>query len=97
VYTTERPFARPVTVAPASLDAADSLVKPMGLSPSLDPTLLQVAQYVYRTFFEVHPDYPQKPTGVVVNQISLRAQLIFKDRPILLIQECFIPLNQIES
>lgn len=97
MYTTERPLARPVTVAQASLSAADSLVETMELSPALDPTLLQVAQHIYRTFFEVHPNYPQKPLGVVINQISLRGQLIFKGKPILLIQECFIPLSQIES
>lgn len=96
MYTTERPLTRPVTVASPSL-GADSLEHASFLSPALDPTLLQVAQHVYRTFFEVHPDYPSKPLGVVINQMNLRAQLIFKGKPILLMQECFIPLNQLDS
>jgi hypothetical protein len=95
VYTTESPLSRPAVAAHAP-DYGDSSYHPE-LPPALDPALLEIAQRVYRTFFEVHPDYPQKPLGVVINQISLRGQLVFKGKPVLLIQECFIPIKQIES
>lgn len=98
MYTTERPLSRPAAGIPLS-SSANSLEHHHleDLPPALDPMLLQIAQHVYRTFYEVHPDYPQKPVGVVINQISLRAQLVFKDKPVLLIQECLIPLSQIEA
>lgn len=69
----------------------------MDFSALLDPSLLQAARQIYRTYFEVHPDKVQRPIGVAIDRYSYRGKLIFGNKPILLPQECFVPLNQIES
>jgi hypothetical protein len=69
----------------------------MDFSALLDPAILQSARQIYRTYYEVHPDEMQRPTGVVIDRHSHRGKLIFSGKPILLPKECFIPLNQIES
>ncbi len=66
-------------------------------SALLDPALLQAARQIYRTYYEVHYNQVQRPLGVVLHRVTYRGQLIFKSKPILLPQECFVPLNQIES
>lgn len=63
----------------------------------VDPILLKAAQKIYRTYCEVNPNMVKRPTGVVINQLTYRGQLLFSSKPILLPQECFIPLSQIES
>ncbi len=66
-------------------------------SALLDPSLLQAARHIYRTYFEVHPDQVQKPVGVALDRFTLRGKLIFGGKPILLPQECFVPLSQVEA
>jgi hypothetical protein len=66
------------------------------LSALLDPSLLQAARSIYRTYYEVHPDELQRPIGVALDRLNLRGKLIFGAKPILLPRECFVPLNQIE-
>jgi hypothetical protein len=72
-------------------------VDPIDFSGLLDANLLQAARYIYRTYYEVHPDEVQRPIGVAIDRFSYRGQLIFTRKPILLPQECFVPLSQIES
>ncbi len=66
-------------------------------SALLDPSLLQAARYIYRTYYEVHPDQVQRPLGVALDRFTHRGKLIFAGKPILLPQECFVPVNQIET
>lgn len=62
-----------------------------------DPTLLQAAQKIYQTYYEVHPDYPGRPLGIAIDRLSHRGHLIFRRRPALLPKECFVTLQQLES
>jgi len=61
-----------------------------------DPSLIKAARQIYRLYYEVHPKVVQRPLGVVINRVNYRGKLIFS-KPILLPQESFVPLNQIES
>jgi hypothetical protein len=78
--------------AAAATNVADSV----SLSALLDPALLQAARFIYRTYYEVHPDEVQRPIGVALDRFNLRGKLIFGTKPILLPRECFVPLTQIE-
>ena len=66
------------------------------LPPMLDPALLKSARQIYRTYYEVHPEEPQRPIGIAISTKTHRGKLIFGDKPVLLPNECFIPLSQIE-
>jgi len=68
----------------------------MDFSALLDPSLLQSARHIYRTYYEVHPEQVQRPLGVAIDRVTHRGKLIFI-KPILLPQECFVPLSHIES
>ncbi len=63
----------------------------------LDPGLLRAARQIYRNYYEVHPDMPRQPQGVAINKFNHRGKVIFSARPILLPEECFVPLSQINS
>ncbi|MDJ1185001.1 hypothetical protein [Roseofilum casamattae] len=71
----------------------------------LDPTLLQVARGIYGRYCHLcdsktrkNPEAEvQRPLGVVVNQASLRAVLIFKRQVALLPTEAFVPLDRLET
>ena len=62
-----------------------------------DPKLLKIAQQIYRTYCEVHPNTSKRPTGVAINQTTYRGKVLFSSKPVLLPEEGFIPLSQIES
>lgn len=62
-----------------------------------DPALLKVARQIYREYCEVHPATAKRPSGVAVNQLNYQGKILFSNRPVLLPQECFIPLSQLES
>lgn len=68
----------------------------MDFAALLDPTLLQSARQIHRTYFEVHPDEVQRPLGVVIDRTSHRGKLVFNGKPVLLPNECFVPITQIE-
>jgi len=63
----------------------------------IDPTLLKIARQIYYTYCEVNPNLVQRTTGVAINQLTYRGMLMFSSKPILLPQECFVTLSQIES
>jgi hypothetical protein len=66
--------------------------------PSLiDPTVIRAASHIYYTYCEVHPEIVGKATGVAISRVTHRGKVIFTKYPVLLPQECFVPLNQIES
>ncbi|MEY2977534.1 MAG: hypothetical protein ACO3NK_01690 [Prochlorotrichaceae cyanobacterium] len=75
--------------------AADSGQIPL---PSLiDPAIVRAARQIYRQFYEAHPEMTQRPVGVALNRYNYRGKLIFGKRPILLPEECFVPLEQVQS
>lgn len=66
--------------------------------PSLiDPNLIRSAGQIYHTYCEVHPEITGNASGVAINRVNHRGKVIFTQTPVLLPQECFVPLNQIES
>jgi hypothetical protein len=92
VYTSQ------ATVDRRILDVGpDHGIDSMGFSSLLDPNLIQAARQIYRVYYEVHPDEVQRPLGIAIDRFTYRGQLIFTRKPVLLPQECFVPLNQIES
>jgi hypothetical protein len=66
-------------------------------SPLIDPALIRAAGQIYFTYCEVHPEVAGQPSGVAINRINHRGKVIFTNQPVLLPEECFVPLNQIES
>ena len=66
--------------------------------PSLiDPAIVRAARQIYRQFYEAHPEMTQRPVGVALNRYNYRGKLIFGKRPILLPEECFVPIEQVQS
>lgn len=63
----------------------------------LDPTLLKAARLLYRAYKEVHPDGIQRPLGVAIDRFTHRGQLIFTQKPALLLTECLVPFDQLEA
>lgn len=65
----------------------------------LDPALLRTAKEIYSLYCNVHPDRTRRkhPIGVAIHKPSHRGKLIFSSYPILLPDECFIPIQQIEA
>ena len=70
---------------------------PQGAPSLLDPTLLRAARHIYRSFYEANPDITQRPLGVALNRYNYRGKLIFGRKPVLLPQECFIPVEHIQA
>ncbi len=62
-----------------------------------DPTLIKAARKIYRTYCNLNSQVNRKPCGVAINRENYRGQLVFREKPILLPGECFIPINQIEA
>ena len=62
----------------------------------LNPALLKSARQIYRTYYEVHPEDMQRPIGSAISTKTHRGKLIFGGRPVLLPNESFIPISQIE-
>ena len=75
----------------------DSYTEQMDLPILLDPSVLRAARQIYRTYYEVHPDFIQRPSGVAIDRYTYRGKLIFRKKPILLPQECFVPFSQLEA
>ena len=63
----------------------------------LDPTIIQAARKVYATYLSIYSKFNKQPFGVVMNKKTFRGQLIFRNHPILLPEEYFIPINHIET
>ena len=62
-----------------------------------DPTLLNAARNIYRNYHSLGVSTNTQPMGIVINRDSHRGQLAFKQKPVLLPRECFIPIKQIEA
>ncbi len=63
----------------------------------LDPTLVQAAKKIYRTYCNLHSQMTKRPFGVAIDKDTYRGQLVFREKPILLPGECFVNINQLEA
>ena len=61
----------------------------------LSPVIVKAAQNIYQAYVDAHGS-KQTPLGVALNRYTLRGQIIFSSRPILLPHECFVTLQDIE-
>jgi hypothetical protein len=82
---------------PKSEPKAVHYAESIDFSALLDPTLLQAARQIYRTYYEVHPEQTRRPIGIAIDRTNHRGKLIFGQKPVLLPKECFVPLSQIET
>jgi hypothetical protein len=69
----------------------------LGIVSFPEPKILQAAQIIYRYHLRVHAAIMEPPLGVIINRNNLRGQIVFSVKPILLPDECFIPLAQMEA
>lgn len=67
------------------------------LTPLFDPYLLRVAQHIYQKCYEIHPTKAEQMEGVAIDRETHRGQLIFKEKPILLPWETFIPSEELDA
>lgn len=70
---------------------------PENVSPLFDPYLLRVAQHIYEKCYEISPQKAEQMQGVAIDRETYRGQLIFKEKPILLPWETFIPSEEIDT
>jgi hypothetical protein len=65
----------------------------------LDPALLRAAQDIYSFYCQINPNRERRrqPIGVAMNKVSYRGKLIFSSYPILLPEECFISIEELED
>jgi len=75
----------------------ENFSNPVAQSPLADSSVVRAAGQIYYTYCEVHPEMAGQPSGVAINRGNHRGKVIFTLQPVLLPQECFVPLNQIES
>lgn len=62
----------------------------------LSPTLLRAAQSIYNNYCQTH-SLKQLPLGIAIDRDTYRGHLIFVNKPILLPQECFVPLAELDE
>jgi hypothetical protein len=64
----------------------------------IDPALLKAGIDIYEFYCQINPDRSKRrqPIGVAMNKISYQGKLIFSSYPILLPQEYFISIDQLE-
>ncbi len=64
-----------------------------------DPALLRAAKEVYTLYCQVAPDRERRrqPIGVAIDKLTHRGKLIFSSYPVLLPDECFISIQELET
>jgi hypothetical protein len=64
-----------------------------------DPALLRAAKDIYNFYCQINPDRERRrqPIGVAIDKLSHRGKLIFSSYPILLPEENFISVEQLET
>ncbi len=82
----------PLKAKPTSMPQPDSY-------GSFDPALLRAAKDIYSFYCQINPDRERRrqPIGVAINQLDYRGKLIFSSYPVLLPEECFISVAQLET
>lgn len=90
MFTTEPPTAKATSANQMPQQNSHGL---------LDPALLRAAKEIYTIYCHIHPDRARRkqPIGVVIHKPSYRGKLIFSSYPILLPDECFISIQQLEA
>jgi hypothetical protein len=63
--------------------------------PELD--LVGAARALYQQYLQVHEHRAKEPIGVVLNPTSYRGKLLFRQAPVLLPEERFIPLQEMRN
>jgi hypothetical protein len=63
--------------------------------PELD--LVGAARALYQKYLQVHEHRAQEPIGVVLNPISYRGKLLFRQAPVLLPEERFVSLHEMRN
>jgi hypothetical protein len=88
VFTIESPFAK-AKANPMPQSDTDRL---------FDPALLRAAKDIYNFYCQINPDRDRRrqPIGVAINKLDRRGKLIFSSYPILLPEEHFISVEQLE-
>ena len=66
-------------------------------SDLLDPNLLKSAKEIYYTYCHFNDKQKKPPIGVAIDRKTHKGQLLFTKRPILLPDERFISISQLES
>ena len=66
-------------------------------STLIDAALIRAAGDIYHTHREVHPEITGRASGVAIHRENYRGKVIFRNQPVLLPEERFIPVEQIES
>lgn len=61
-----------------------------------DPSLLYAAKAIYQNYCSIPLTKPSVPLGIVIDRVTYRGQVVFTEHPILLLQECFIPVQHLE-
>jgi hypothetical protein len=59
--------------------------------------LVGTACALYQKYLQIHEHRAKEPIGVVLNPISYRGKLLFRQSPVLLPEERFIPLHQMRN
>jgi hypothetical protein len=98
VITLDPPTFKTKLAAPA-IDNIAMPMTPSSSSGSIDPNLLRVGRDMYGLYCKLHPDGQRRkqPIGVAINKLSHRGKLIFSSFPILLPEECFIPIQELDG
>jgi hypothetical protein len=81
----------------ASQQGQGNFTAPPNQTPLVDTAVIKAAGQIYYTYCEVHPEIVGQPSGVAISRLTYRGKVIFTQNPVLLPQECFVSLNQIES
>jgi hypothetical protein len=63
----------------------------------LDPSVLRAARTICRSYCAHHPVVTKEIKGVAIDPTTFRGQLVFKNKPILLPGERFVPIDLLES
>lgn len=63
----------------------------------LDSAMLKQAAKIYQTYRQIRRQLPKPPIGVAIHRKTLRGQLVFTERPILLPGESWILIDQLDS
>lgn len=79
------------------VNITEQYAQPNPIPLLIDPQLLRSARGIYQTFRVLHPRQDRSPQGVAIHRDTLRGQLIFRDQPILLPGEYFVPTHQLEA
>ena len=75
----------------------ENLIRRIELTHLIELKLLKTARQIYRDYCEGRPNMVERPTGVVINQLTYRGQVVFSNKPIRLPQEYFIQRDQLDS